>query len=347
MNMSFDPISAAKSTFGNIAAGVNAVSNVASALNNLSNPGKLASAIRSLNIPKGGNSFGANAKTIPTMASDKSTDWRVRLTLPGMDSASLNEVYGAGTLLQPIRDSGGLIFPYTPTISISHSATYGEQTLTHQNYQFTAYQNSKVSDITVNGEFIVQDWVEAKYWIAALHFLRSVTKMYAGDSPYTGNPPPILKFNGYGDYVFKNVPVVVKSFSVTLNKDCDYISVDVNKPAPGESSGGSNGASKTDKIGAGARLLSGVANAAGFSSVSKFVSVISQGALGATAKAKVTSASGGKNPQSAGGGGVAPSHVPTNSSISVVLMPVYSRTQVREFNLKTFVTGGYKGQMYL
>lgn len=338
--MPFDPISAAKGAFGGIAAGVNAVSNITSALSNLSDPSKLASAIRSINLPAGGKNSGATAKSVATMASDTSNDWRVRLTLPGMDSAKLNEVYGAGDILQPIRDSGGLVFPYTPTISINHSATYAEQTLTHQNYQFIAYQNSKVSDISINAEFVVQDWVEAKYWIAAVHFLRSVTKMYAGESPYTGNPPPILKFNAYGDYVFKNVPVVIKTFNVTLNKDCDYISVDVNKPAPGESSGGSNGASKTDKIGANSRLLSGFAKAAGFNSVGKFLDVVSTGAN----VAKVLSSSSGKSPKS---NTVAPSHVPTNSTFQLSLTPVYSRTQVREFNLKTFVTGGYNGQLYL
>jgi hypothetical protein len=66
-----------------------------------------------------------------------------------------------------------------------------------------------------------------------VHFLRSVTKMYTGFQPLpdilfpaTGNPPPILTLNAYGEYVFKNVPVVVKSFSIDLPKDCDYIHAD-------------------------------------------------------------------------------------------------------------------------
>jgi len=345
--MSFDPIGSAKSAFSSISSGVNAVSNaikpiasIASALNNLSDPSKLASAIRSISIPTGGNSFSDSARSIATLASDNSKDWRVRLTLPGMTDANLNEVYGGSEILQPIRDSDGLVFPYTPTITLSHTATYSEQALTHQNYQFLAYTNSKVSDINVNGEFVVQDWVEARYWLAAVHFLRSVTKMYVGDNAYVGNPPPILKFSAYGDYVFKNVPVVVKSFSVTLNKDCDYISVDLSKSAPGESSNGSTAASNTDKIGANARLLSSFVKAAGATTAGQFIDLASRVAN----KAKTVSSNGSdsQNMQS-----VAASHVPTNSTLSVVLTPIYSRTQVRQFNLKQFVTGGYKGRGYI
>jgi hypothetical protein len=38
-----------------------------------------------------------------------------------------------------------------------------------------------------------------------------------------GNPPIILKFNAYGDYVFKDIPVIVKSYSCDLPQDVDYI----------------------------------------------------------------------------------------------------------------------------
>ena len=39
-----------------------------------------------------------------------------------------------------------------------------------------------------------------------------------------GNPPIILKFNAYGDYVFKDIPVIIKSYSVDLPNGVDYIS---------------------------------------------------------------------------------------------------------------------------
>jgi len=338
--MPFDPISSAKSAFGAVSSGLGVVSSLGSALSS-GNPSKVLSAIRSINLPKGGQAAGA-AGANATFVTDASKDWRARLYLPGM--SDVNEVFRKGQILEPIRESGGLIFPYTPTITISHNASYTEQALTHQNYQFVAYQNSKVSDIQINGDFFVQDYNEALYWIAAVHFLRSVTKMYAGENAYVGNPPPILKFSAYGDYVFKNIPVVVKSFSVTLPKEVDYISVDIMKQAPGSSgsSTGGAGASKLDKIGANAKLLSGVASAVGATNVGQVLNFLSNGA--SIAK----SISGGAGDKSATKEMlVAPSHVPTSSQFSVTIMPVYSRTQVRQFNLEEFVKGGYKGQGYL
>jgi hypothetical protein len=360
--MAFDPIAGVKSALGvlgNIASGINKVSSLGAALTS-GDSGKVLSAIRSINLPKGGDSSGGGAAGAnATFVTDASQDWRARLYLPGMDDR-INEVYSKGQILEPIRESKGLIFPYTPTITISHNVTYGEQSLTHQNYQFIAYQNSKVSDIQINGDFYVQDWNEALYWIAAVHFLRSVTKMYAGENIYVGNPPPILKFSAYGDYVFKNVPVVVKSFSVTLPKEVDYISADIMKQAPGGGgSGGGGGAgggggggfggSNLDKIGSNARLLSGIASAVGATTAGQVLNFLSNGA----SVSKVIS--GGIGGGADGGGGntasrealVAPTHVPTQSQFNVTVTPVYSRTQVRQFNLEEFVKGGYKGQGYL
>jgi len=334
--MSFDPISSAKGAFSSIAAGANAISNLGSAISS-GNPSKVLSAIRSINLPKGGQNGGAESANA-TFVTDTNKDWRVKLTLPGM--SDVNEVFSKGEILKPIRAAGGLIFPYTPTISISHNVTYGEQALTHQNYQFIAYQNSKVSDIQIIGDFYVQDWIEAQYWIAAVHFLRSVTKMYAGDNAYVGNPPPILKFSAYGDYVFNNVPVVVKNFSVTLPKEVDFISVDITKPSPGTDSGSGEGASKLDKISSNAKLLSGVASAFGATKASKVLNFISNGAN----VAKVLS---GGDKSATKDMVLAPTHVPTQSQVSVTVTPVYSRTQVRQFNLADFVKGGYQGKGYL
>jgi hypothetical protein len=95
--------------------------------------------------------------------------------------------------------------------------------MTHSNYPFYAYQHSEVSSFTVVGDFPVQNQSDAQHWIATLHFLRAVTKMFFGTGANQGNPPPILKFNAYGDNVFKNVPVVVTNFSVELTNSVDYI----------------------------------------------------------------------------------------------------------------------------
>ncbi len=124
-------------------------------------------------------------------------DWRAKLTGP----------------------LGEFVFPYTPTIGISGGASYDEVPITHQNYSFFAYQNSKAEQITVNGPYFVEDAMQAQQWIKAVTFLRAATKMFPD-----GNPPVILKFNAYGNYVFKDIPVIIKSYSVDMPSGVDYIS---------------------------------------------------------------------------------------------------------------------------
>jgi hypothetical protein len=82
-----------------------------------------------------------------------------------------------------------------------------------------------VDSIAITGEFIVENAEEAKYWIAAVHYLRAVTKMAYGNTSFQGSPPPVVRLNGYGDFVLKNVPVVVTNFNVDMPADVDYIHV--------------------------------------------------------------------------------------------------------------------------
>ena len=149
-------------------------------------------------------------------------DWRVKLTLP-YDS-DLRSTFFTSDLMKPLSETGGIVFPLTPSVILQHQASYNPLALTHSNYPFYAYQHSEVSSFTCIGEFPVQNYEDAQSWVASLHFLRSVTKMFFGSGANQGNPPPILKFNGYGDHVFKNVPVVVTNFSVELTQGVDYIS---------------------------------------------------------------------------------------------------------------------------
>ena len=222
----------------------------------------------------GGGAGGASAHFGP---SDVNEDWRVRLSIPPIDPFNTSPVFA------PLRVLGNMVFPYTPTIQLSHTANYNDVGITHQNYQFLAYENSRVDNIVITAPFNVEDGKQAKYWIAALHYFRSVTKMFSGPDgeDLAGNPPPIVKLNGYGEYVFNNVPVVVKSFSFDLPQDADYIPADDS-------------------------LLAGIPGIGGLF-----------------------------------GGGIKASRVPTKSTLSVVLQPVYSRKAAREFSLKTFVNGGY------
>jgi hypothetical protein len=231
----------------------------------------------------------SNAATAIFGGNDLEKDWRVRLSIP--------DDFKKAPALKPIVDVGAFIFPYTPTIQIAHTANYQDTPITHQNYQFISYEASRADTISISGPFNVEDGAQAKYWVSALHFLRSATKMYAGNDADAGNPPPILKFNAYGEYVFNNLPVVVKSFSFDLPQDADYIPAD-------DSFLGS-------AIAGAGQLVGG-----------KLGGIIG-GAIGNFLK------------------NVKDSRVPTKSTLSVTLQPVYSRTAMRQFSLIDFVNGKY------
>jgi hypothetical protein len=158
---------------------------------------------------------------------DSAKDWRVKLTLPAGSpfAEGANSWFKQGPMA-PLRDIQGIVFPLTPTIMIQHQAHYNPMGQTHSNHPFYAYRNSEVQSFGIIGSFPVQNFQDARNWVATLHFLRTVTKMFFGDdtSGYKGNPPPILKLNGYGDHVLNNVPVVVTNFTVELTEGVDYIS---------------------------------------------------------------------------------------------------------------------------
>ena len=148
-------------------------------------------------------------------------DWRVRLSLP------LIESFQNSPLLAPlVKSNNALVFPYTPTIIMAQSANYNALSPVHSNYPFYSYQNSSIEPITINGDFYVETARDAAYWVGAVQYLRSVTKMFYGESSNLGNPPPVVKLNGYGDFVFNNIPVVITNFTVELLGDVDYISVE-------------------------------------------------------------------------------------------------------------------------
>lgn len=156
-------------------------------------------------------------------ASDASDagDWRVSLAVPYNLLSS--------SILAPLKTTKNrMIFPFTPTIQLSHTANYAQIQPTHTNYPFNAYQNSQVDNITVSGDFIVENENDAMYWIAAVHFLRTMTKMFYGNGSYLGQPPMVSHLNGYGKHVLNNVPVLITNFTVDLTADVDYISCSVD-----------------------------------------------------------------------------------------------------------------------
>jgi len=152
------------------------------------------------------------------------TDWRVRLSL-GPKAQYLYNANDPGILAPLKAGSGtdGVIFPYTPNITTTYSANYEQYDLVHSNYRGLFYKNSRVGDIQIRGTFTAQNTTEANYLLAVIHFFRSATKMFYGQDPERGTPPPICLLNGFGGYQFSDHPVVISSFNYTLPNDVDYI----------------------------------------------------------------------------------------------------------------------------
>jgi len=124
-----------------------------------------------------------------------------------------------------LGEFGGVLFPYTPSINYDSQAIYGSVNPVHSNFTQYFYKNSQVSNITVTGKFTVQNEKEGAIWLGMIHLLRSLTKMRFGSDSNAGAPPPVCRLEAYGDFMLRNVPVVVQSFKFELPDSVDYIEV--------------------------------------------------------------------------------------------------------------------------
>jgi hypothetical protein len=246
------------------------------------------------------------------------TDWRVRLSLAPQSTYLYNAPDSAGQpgsgILAPLRRTNGVIFPYTPRITTVYEATYNEYNLTHANYRGFFYQGSKVGDIQIEATFTAQDTAEAEYLLAVIHFFKSVTKMFYGQDPQRGTPPPLVYLSGYGDFQYNQHPCAVAQFNYNLPQDVDYIRArSKNTIPPGLLQRRQRQAVPTNIFeSVWARLT-----AAG----------LTKGAQPAPPPVPVL-------------GTADSTYVPTKLDISLILKPMQSREQVsRQFSLKQYANG--------
>jgi hypothetical protein len=240
------------------------------------------------------------------------TDWRVTLRL-AVGATYLYKAPQPG-LLQPLKVTNGVIFPYTPTITTAYKANYSEYNLTHSNYRGYFYQNSYNDAVNLSATFTAQSTADAAYVLAVIHFFRSVTKMFYGKDEERGSPPPLVYLSGLGDYQFNNHPCVVSQFNYTLPADVDYISsgtpnnLGLNlQPLQNLYSTTLNAISPTATRLAAAFLPPGAQNA-----------------LPAPLQALLSN----------------PTYVPSKIDIQLTLLPIQSRSQVsKQFSLKDYATG--------
>ena len=204
-----------KLTGGNLAGGLlkaaGSISGAAGMLNNI------LSLKRGINIPKGAQVFAPQGQAIQLKAGNKD-DWRVRITCQWDTFNS--------PLFAVLQQTGGVVWPYLPSITVSTKAEYNTIPITHANYSQYSYKNSVVDDITISGEFSCETATDGAYWIAATTFFKTATKMFFGQGALAGNPPIICNLTGYGSHVFDKVPVIIKSFSVDFKDDVNYIKCD-------------------------------------------------------------------------------------------------------------------------
>lgn len=162
----------------------------------------------------------------PTPPPEPNYDWRVKLSLaPG--SKYLYNAKDPG-ILEPLKQTNGVIFPYLPQISVTYSANYNATDIVHTNYKVYQYANSSVDSVNIVGDFTAQDTKEARYLLSVIHFFRTATKMFFGqdgknETPRAGTPPPLCFLKGLGSYQFSEHPLVITNFSYTLPNDVDYI----------------------------------------------------------------------------------------------------------------------------
>lgn len=199
-----------------------------------------------------GSVFNINFQNTDGSTIAPENDWRVRVS---MSRAMANMFYDdpGNSLLTALNSqtgTSGVVFPYTPTITMSHTARYGSQVLTHSNYNSYFYEGSEIGAIQINGEFTVQNIAEGQYLMAAIQFFRICTKMFFGADEYAGSPPPLVFLDGFGDAYLPHIPCVVTQFSHTMSGDVDYVQIPigvnigpggqlpVGPPSPSDSYGG-------------------------------------------------------------------------------------------------------------
>ena len=276
--------------------------------------GSVANRLAQAGLPIGGI---FNSKTQSSLQSNvgapsSTGDWAVKITVT--DSVYTDLMSDAPVFPQAFKRIKGIRFPVTPFINMSHSAAYDARSVVHNNYPYYAYQNSQVDQMTIAGSFPVQTTDDGLNWLASVHFLRTVTKMYYGEGTNSGNPPPVCRLNGYGDLVYKDVPIIITNFTVELREQVDYIGVTVPS-GPSSNLPTANAPGGTDPR------------------YRTYDSRIDPGFV------KELERRSGQDPLSALESTGAVNYVPTDSLISITVVPVYSRNKVSRFNLKDFASG--------
>jgi len=242
-------------------------------------------------------------------------DWRVRLSLaPSADYLYKAKTPEARGILDPLAKTDGVIFPYTPAISVQYAAHYDQTELTHSNFKYFQYKSSSVDKVSITCDFTAQDTNEARYVLAVIHFFRSVTKMFYGqdNGPKPGTPPPLCYLSGLGEFQFDAHPLAITAFNYSLPTDVDYIRAGSVSALAGVNQSRSNNPVNSSSAADSRRTQAGLNT-------------------GATANGPNWSNLGSTR---------APTYVPTKMQMQITAVPIVTRYDIsQKFSLAEYGTG--------
>lgn len=164
-------------------------------------------------------------------------DTRVRIRVPPKYLTSVTSGYSDELSMSNL---GGIIFPYTPSISYSVKADYASQMPLHSNFALQFFKNSSIGEISITGKFTVENSKDAELYISTVHLIKSLIRMRSGGAKSgdldSGAPPPVCRLEAYGDMMLKNVPIVINSFRVELPDSVDFFGFKSGNPSLGYNS---------------------------------------------------------------------------------------------------------------
>lgn len=163
------------------------------------------------------NSVSPASVNIKSMGNVRGRDLRVKILVP---PSYIQPATAGGN--NELANLGGIVFPYTPQITVESKADYTSIAPIHTNYAQYFYTRSSVSPISISGKFTVQNDNDAAVYLSTMHLLKSLTKMRFGSDPDAGSPPPVCRLYAYGKYMFDNIPIVISSFRSEFPESVDY-----------------------------------------------------------------------------------------------------------------------------
>lgn len=245
-------------------------------------------------------------------------DWRVKLRLASRSTYFYNLPQSEAGVLWPLNATDGIIFPYTPDIQVVYSAEYNPYHPTHSNYQHYFYKGSRVGEVVISADFTAQDTQEANYLLAVIHFLKSASKMFYGQDPERGSPPPLLFLTGLGQYQFNEAPCVISQFNYVLPPEPNYIRANVQQINASRNTLQNNLRNKT----------TGTGPSWAGPTVRRALAGLPEGA-----EPQIPGTVANLNSDDA-------TYVPTKMSMTITLLPVQNRLQVsQDFSLRDYASG--------